>query len=75
MLIFWTRRYSFIIIVRYGEVIIVVGMNPNKKYQVTPMERAELVRKMARASIPRNNIRVEGMFVHEIKQKKVHFTV
>jgi len=31
---------------KYGEVIVVIGMNPNKRYDVSPHFRATLVRKM-----------------------------
>ena len=47
---------------RYKEVIVVIGVNPNKKYDVTPAERAELVERMVSLSTSRNNIRVEGNF-------------
>ena len=41
---------------RYGKVIVVIGMNPNKKYAVTPDERATLLRTMLQG-IP--NVRAE----------------
>lgn len=31
---------------RYGKVMVVIGMNPDKKYDVSPNQRAELTRKM-----------------------------
>jgi phosphopantetheine adenylyltransferase len=46
---------------RYGKVIVVVGMNPDKDYLVSPYQRAELVRRMLDQT-PANNVRVEGMF-------------
>jgi len=43
---------------RYGEVIVVVGMNPNKVYDVSPADRAVLIeRMMEKEGIP--NVRVE----------------
>jgi len=44
---------------RYGKVIVVVGMNPNKKYPVSPYHRAELIRKMLKDT-PASNVQVEG---------------
>lgn len=41
---------------RYGKVLVVVGMNPNKKYAVTPNERANLLKTMLK-SLP--NVQVE----------------
>lgn len=45
---------------RYGQVIAVVGMNPNKRYQVSPDERAQLIREMVLDSDVARNVRVEG---------------
>mmetsp|Transcript_4995 Transcript_4995/g.6883 ORF Transcript_4995/g.6883 Transcript_4995/m.6883 type:complete len:226 (-) Transcript_4995:280-957(-) len=44
---------------RYGEVIAVIGVNANKKYDVTPAQRADLVKKMIAAEQIRGKIRVE----------------
>jgi len=45
---------------RYGEVIAVVGMNPNKKYDVTPQQRADFIRTMVQADGNiKENVRVE----------------
>ena len=44
---------------RYEKVIVVVGMNPNKKYAVTPQQRAELIRQMLKDT-PASNVRVKG---------------
>eukprot|EP00977_Amphora_coffeiformis_P012810 scaffold3240_cov187-Amphora_coffeaeformis.AAC.5 len=41
---------------RYGQVLVVIGMNPNKTYAVTPPERAKLLQTMCQG-IP--NVRVE----------------
>lgn len=46
---------------RYKEVILVIGMNPNKIYQVPPNDRAVLLEKMVTAfGISKNRVRVEG---------------
>jgi hypothetical protein len=45
---------------RYGKVIAVVGFNPGKKYQVTPEERANLLRKMLKDAGAAGNVRIEG---------------
>lgn len=42
---------------RYGRVIVAIGVNPNKKYLVTPDERAALLRRML---APYKNVQVEG---------------
>jgi len=45
---------------RYKEVILVIGMNPNKTYQVSPSDRAVLLEKMVSASgISKSRVRVE----------------
>jgi phosphopantetheine adenylyltransferase len=41
-------------------VIAVVGFNPDKKYQVTPEERANLLRKMLKDAGAATNVRIEG---------------
>lgn len=46
--------------VRYGTVIAIVGMNPKKKYLVSPDERAEILRLMLQGNHETANIRVEG---------------
>jgi len=38
----------------------VVGMNPNKKYLVTPDERATLIRRMLEQHSVSKNVRVQG---------------
>jgi phosphopantetheine adenylyltransferase len=45
---------------RYGEVIAVVGMNPDKKYVVTPTERAQFIQDMISEKGIKGEIRVEG---------------
>jgi len=46
---------------RYGRVVVVVGMNPDKSYKVTPDQRAYMLRKMIRMDPAVNrNVRVEG---------------
>jgi len=45
---------------RYGEVIAVVGMNPDKKYVVTPTERAQFIQDMISEKGIKGKIRVEG---------------
>jgi cytidyltransferase-like protein len=40
---------------QYDQVIAIVGMNPNKKYAVTPRERAHLIEKMLLANVNNNN--------------------
>lgn len=44
---------------RYGEVIAVVGMNPDKKYVVTPTERAQFIQDMISEKGIKGEIRVE----------------
>lgn len=45
---------------RYGEVIAVVGMNPAKKYAVSPQQRAEFIQQMIDAEEEiKDNVRVE----------------
>ena len=45
---------------RYGEVIAVVGMNPAKKYAVSPQQRAEFIQQMIDAEDDiKDNVRVE----------------
>ena len=44
---------------KYERVIAVVGFNPNKKYLVSPEERANLLREMLRSRT--KNVTVEGM--------------
>ena len=49
---------------RYGHVIAIVGMNPQKKYLVSPKERAELLREMLKEHPDTANVRVEGTICH-----------
>lgn len=51
---------------RYGQVIAVVGMNPNKKYLVTPQERVELIQSMLSTNPKLKNVRAQGENVIEI---------
>ncbi|CAB9501686.1 Phosphopantetheine adenylyltransferase [Seminavis robusta] len=44
---------------RYKQVIVVIGINPNKIYAVTPAQRVELLRKMLQVKKLDKNIRVE----------------
>jgi phosphopantetheine adenylyltransferase len=37
-----------------------VGFNPNKKYLVSPEQRAELLRQMLKGTAAAGNVRVEG---------------
>jgi phosphopantetheine adenylyltransferase len=41
-------------------VIAVVGFNPNKKYLVSPEQRAELLRQMLKGTAAAGSVRVEG---------------
>lgn len=47
--------------------IVVIGVNPNKKYLVSPQQRVDLLRQMLKDSgssfANNNNIRVEGMII------------
>ena len=47
---------------RYKQVIVVIGVNPNKKYDVLPQTRADILKKMVDTlDLGRNcNVRVEG---------------
>jgi len=62
---------KFLLLNRYAETVVVIGMNPSKVYDVSPNERASLVRKMVKdeflekktneiTGILRGRIRVEG---------------
>lgn len=44
---------------RYGEVVAVIGMNPEKKYKVSPLERAALLKKMVSGTDVKGKVRVE----------------
>lgn len=44
---------------RFGQVIVVVGMNPDKKYLVSPEERAQLLRRMIQEERVGKNVKVE----------------
>mmetsp|Transcript_24781 Transcript_24781/g.44824 ORF Transcript_24781/g.44824 Transcript_24781/m.44824 type:complete len:242 (-) Transcript_24781:63-788(-) len=48
---------------RYGQVIAVVGMNPNKKYLVSPEERVELIQSMLDTNPKLKNVRAQGTFI------------
>lgn len=50
---------------RYGKVIAVVGMNPKKKYLVSPEERAELLRGMLQGNPDTAGVSVEGRCWHQ----------
>ena len=45
---------------RYGQVIVVIGVNPAKKYLVSPVQRVELLRHMLDSKKISRNVRVEG---------------
>ena len=46
---------------KYREVILVIGMNPNKKYKVLPSDRAELLERMiASVGLDKSRVRVKG---------------
>ncbi len=48
---------------RYKEVILVIGMNPNKTYKVSPSARAEILERMvASLGLDKSRVRVKGMF-------------
>jgi hypothetical protein len=54
-------------------VIVVIGMNPNKQYLVSPIERADLVRRMLLRHDEKNlhakldqKIRIEGRFPRKL---------
>ena len=49
---------------RYGKVIAIVGMNPKKKYLVSPEERAELLRVMLQGGPDTAGVSVEGRSLH-----------
>ena len=45
----------------YGDVIVVVGMNPTKKYLVSPEQRATLIRRMLEPYVGvAKHVRVQG---------------
>ena len=47
---------------RYGQVVVVIGVNPNKTYPVSPIQRVEILRKMIDSKKLTRNVRVEGMY-------------
>jgi phosphopantetheine adenylyltransferase len=51
---------QLISVCRYGKVIAVVGMNPNKKYLVSPEERVQLIRSMLSNNDKLNNVKAQG---------------
>ena len=51
---------QLIFISRYGKVIAVVGMNPNKKYLVSPEERVQLIRSMLSSNDKLHNVKAQG---------------
>ena len=50
---------------RYKEVIVVIGMNPNKTYSVTPHQRADILTKMIKTLNLGNDcyVHVEGKYI------------
>eukprot|EP00804_Cyclotella_cryptica_P029411 CCRYP_013363-RA/>CCRYP_013363-RA protein AED:0.12 eAED:0.12 QI:194/1/1/1/0.5/0.66/3/376/239 len=44
---------------RYGSVICCIGVNPTKRYDVTPNERAEILKAVISSNFSLNNVRVE----------------
>ena len=55
---------------RYGKVIAVVGMNPNKTYPVSPCQRVALIRKMiqhSQTTPPLSNVQVQGTFMCSVR--------
>lgn len=56
---------------RYGKVIVVIGMNPNKRYAVTPPQRAMLLKAMLK-SLPNVHVEVvEGYIWRFAKRRNV----
>ena len=46
---------------RYKEVILVIGMNPTKKYKVSPASRADILERMvASLGLDKSRVRVKG---------------
>ena len=45
---------------RYGEVVVVIGFNPSKKYAVSPEKRKELLNRMLKLCPASKHVRVEG---------------
>lgn len=48
---------------RYGQVLVVVGMNPNKRYAVSPYARADMLRNMFLASLPNVQVHVVAGYI------------
>jgi phosphopantetheine adenylyltransferase len=47
-------------------VIVAIGMNPDKKYAVTPHQRAELIQRVMESELTaslRSKIQVQGMYL------------
>jgi phosphopantetheine adenylyltransferase len=60
---------------RYGTVICCIGVNPSKIYDVTPQDRAEILKEMVASNLSVSNVRVEGKSqVLCIKNVKIHLT-
>ncbi len=50
---------------RYKEVILVIGMNPNKTYKVSPNARADILERMvASLGLDKSRVRVKGTCMH-----------
>jgi cytidyltransferase-like protein len=50
---------------KYKEVILVIGMNPNKKYKVLPSARAEMLERMvASLGLDKSRVRVKGEYTY-----------
>ena len=62
--LFYTCGISHLVFhVRYGRVICCIGVNPNKRYDVTPETRAQILRDMISGSsvdVTCKNVQVEG---------------
>jgi phosphopantetheine adenylyltransferase len=48
---------------RFGRVVIVIGENPHKTYQVKGVQRKTLIEKMLVGKVPAGNVEVQGMVV------------
>jgi phosphopantetheine adenylyltransferase len=53
---------NYVPLCSYRKVIVVIGVNPSKRYDVTPEERADLTRRMLKRSATSSNVEVHGKF-------------
>jgi pantetheine-phosphate adenylyltransferase len=55
---------------RHAKVVCVVGCNPNKKYDVTPEDRARLIRTMLLADLPDVEVQIVTTYIWRYAKKR-----